>query len=175
VQQLREELAATQHRPTDVTRWQRTKHLLLQGIIFYLGALVVLLGIVLAEIWQLPALDDPGVGLPIVMAALIIVVFLCSNLSFRIMGISLVRSDGRPASWIRWLGRTLLTWGYLMVLGMIFIVGAAIVEHEPSVKGLGFAFIGAAGVLLLGYLALLIWLPSRAPHDRLLGIYLVPE
>jgi hypothetical protein len=104
------------------------------------------------------------------------------GLSFRILGLALVRRDGRPAPRWRCAGRALLVWAPVALL----LVGSIWLDYRywsswhagsPSVWLLRLAVLPwwAVWPLLAGYVALALWHPARALHDRLAGTYLVPR
>jgi hypothetical protein len=105
------------------------------------------------------------------------------GVSFRVLGIALVRRDGRKA------GRWQCAWRALLVWAPVTALLAASVELERLYwwgEGSGpvrdavllslsnGAWWSAVG-LLAAYLVLAIWLPQRSLHDRLAGTYLVPR
>jgi hypothetical protein len=109
--------------------------------------------------------------------------FLCrGGLSYGIVNIDLVRSDGRPALRFQCAWRALLVWapvtGLLVLSAWLqasfwadWLAGhGALWLHSVST-----ALWYGALVLLLIYVALAIARPSRSLHDRLAGTYLVPR
>jgi uncharacterized RDD family membrane protein YckC len=106
------------------------------------------------------------------------------GVSLRLMGLSLVRSDGRRASRLRCAWRTLLVWlPVTALLGLSLILEirywSAWSAADPSAgRGLFWASTAVwyAGLaLLVAYGALALWSPARSLHDRLAGTYLVPK
>jgi hypothetical protein len=104
------------------------------------------------------------------------------GLSFRILGLALVRGDGRPAPRWRCAGRALLVWAPVALL----LVGAIWLDWwywpswhagKPSVWLLRLALLSwwAVWPLFGVYVVLALWHPAWAPHDRLAGTYLVPR
>jgi uncharacterized RDD family membrane protein YckC len=104
------------------------------------------------------------------------------GLSYRLLGIALVRSDGRPAARWQCAWRALLTWA--PVTGLLLLSlwlqarfwwgwhgDYALVWQHTLATALWYA----ALVLLGGYAALALARPARALHDRLSGVYLVPR
>jgi hypothetical protein len=92
--------------------------------------------------------------------------------SYRLMGLSLVTRDGRPATRLHCTWRTLLVWGPISTL---LIFSPALQAMFPEASWLSAWTAWLALGLLLGYLALaLIW-PARSLHDVLSGTYLVPR
>jgi uncharacterized RDD family membrane protein YckC len=101
--------------------------------------------------------------------------YLCNALSFRVMGITILSRDGRRASlWLR-LARALLSWGFLALLAGMAFLALAVFEDPAVPDSMGFGLLGVVIATLLAYLGVIIWWPSRAPHDRITGTYLVPE
>lgn len=94
------------------------------------------------------------------------------GVSYRIAGISLVSRDGRPANHLQCAWRALLIWGpigLLMATSLIlqsFFIELGLVCLMPAWLALG---------LLLGYVLLALWYPTRALHDVLSGTWLVPR
>jgi hypothetical protein len=103
------------------------------------------------------------------------------GLSFRVLGLSLVRGDGRPAP--RWCcgWRALLVWAPVagLAVASVWLNRQYWVSWEagaPSTAVLWLATLAAWApwAVLLGYVGLALWHPARALHDRLAGTYLVP-
>jgi hypothetical protein len=102
--------------------------------------------------------------------------------TFTILGLSLVRRDGRPAA--RWQcgWRALLVWlpiaasitGSLYLLGRYWSTWRP--EHSaPWLHQLGGALWWAGVGLMLLDVGLALWRPSRTVHDWLAGTYVVPK
>ncbi len=88
--------------------------------------------------------------------------------SYSLMGIALVRGDGRrPARWQCGL-RALLVWAPLALL----LTLSAWLESRSGVSGMLW---WSAAALLGGYVALALVFPSRSVHDQLAGTRLVPR
>jgi hypothetical protein len=103
------------------------------------------------------------------------------GLSFWIMGLSLVRSTGRPALRLQCAWRALLVW--LPVTGLLLLSAwcnaTYWVRWLEGTDSQGLLWLScltywAAGATVLGYVALCVWMPNRSLHDRLAGTYLVP-
>jgi hypothetical protein len=92
----------------------------------------------------------------------------------RILGLELVTTDGRPASRLRVVGRTLLTWLPLLLGLMAVLAARAIGVPIP-----GFiVFTSGMGLGLLVTLAAAIFAvarPERGIQDRLAGTWIVPR
>jgi hypothetical protein len=105
------------------------------------------------------------------------------GLSYRIMGIALVRGDGRPASRLQCALRSLVVWAppaALLILSLWLSVSYwSAWKPEPSHSAwmlwLSWLVWWCGVLLLIGYVALALWRPARGPHDRLVGTYLVPK
>jgi hypothetical protein len=107
------------------------------------------------------------------------------GVALRLAGLALVRTDGRKAS--RWLcaWRALLFWLPVVALfGASVWLDATYWAHwdEWSPRGVGRWMLWWSWALWLAgfalaplYLALAVWTPDRAPHDRLAGTWLVPR
>jgi hypothetical protein len=104
------------------------------------------------------------------------------GLSYRLSGIALVRRDGRPASRLQCVWRAILVWA--PVTGLLAL-SLLLETHYWSIWQVGqpprwllslsSVIWYTAALLLASYVALALWRPARAPHDRLSGIYLVPR
>jgi uncharacterized RDD family membrane protein YckC len=94
------------------------------------------------------------------------------GLSYRLAGIHLRRTDGRKAARWQCALRVLLVWGPI-----VCILIAAILVHEtvPQIAKLALAMWLGAVLLIPAYLWSALRSPSQALHDRILGIYLVPN
>jgi tRNA A-37 threonylcarbamoyl transferase component Bud32 len=105
------------------------------------------------------------------------------GISYRIAGITLARSNGRPAWRLQCAWRALLVWAPITLLlsGSLWldrwIWSGWSVEAPPSwwIRWLPDLLWGLAALLLAGYAALALWQPTRTLHDRLAGTYLVPR
>jgi hypothetical protein len=104
------------------------------------------------------------------------------GLSFRLMGIRLADGLGRPAARWRCAWRTLVLWLPLVAL----LLTSAWAEStywarwfdntpEPSLLWASSAGWWLAVVLLITYAVIALWFPTRGPHDRLAGTYVVPR
>jgi uncharacterized RDD family membrane protein YckC len=94
------------------------------------------------------------------------------GLTFRLMGISLRRADGRPALRLQCAWRALLFWTPVVTLLALSLYVQ--VEHVELVA-LSFWLWMSALALLLGYMLLGLWSPTRSLHDRLSRTYLMPS
>jgi len=104
------------------------------------------------------------------------------GISYYIMGLSLVRHDGRPALRIQCAWRALLVWGPIAALAVLVIW----LDHAywqswyanapvPWMLSASNTFAWISIVLLPLYFALCIYSPSRSPHDFLARTYIVPR
>jgi hypothetical protein len=170
VGQFSADLAATADKPSTVSRGRRFAHLAVQTVFLYVGLMLSLLPLYLWDIFE--GLNQPpfnhvqGWMLLLLVGATEVVLwslFWRGGLSLRLLGLSLVRADGRPAGRLQCAGRTLLVWGPVTLLLAFWI-------------GLGWNSTGRAALALLPiYLVLAVWSPQRALHDWLAGTYLVPR
>ncbi len=187
VETFRADLLATQADALEVTRWARTMHIV--GHAFYAGlgllglswlfvAILVVVsggmtnsGVVKSsndELW-LPLI----IGLSVSVFLFFLPAYLTrGGLSFHRAGIAIVQADGRRASRLRCLGRALLSWTFIGVIGglVYFAVSFRELEHWQEI-----AILCVAGILFVGYIFLMIRHPGRAPHDYLMGTFLVPR
>jgi hypothetical protein len=104
------------------------------------------------------------------------------GVSYRLMGMSLLRSDGRKAWRIQCAWRAFLVWAPVcallsVALWLLLWYWSTWTPDTPYgwVDYLAWLFWAAALVLLPLYAALAFWSPDRALHDRLAGTYLVPR
>jgi hypothetical protein len=186
VEEIRQDLEATQERPAEVTRLRRAGHLALTILFLHLP----LLGPVILVAAPFAALmvhwESPQDTVRMQRSSALAVAFVVGNCGFWILwalvfrggyaywrgGITLRRADGRKAS--RWQCglRALLVWA--PVAGLI-LLAVGVAELEPSLGWLYFSLF-AAGVLLMPlYVVRALLKPDRLPHDRLTGTYPVPE
>jgi hypothetical protein len=130
------------------------------------------------------ALQNAAYGMLLAWPALWVVgaFLLRGGLSYRIVGIELVRSDGRPALRLQCAWRALLVWAPLtglLVLSLWLQIRFWSDWDRGDVR-LGLHTVAtvlwyAALALPAVYAALALARPARAPHDRLAGTYLVPR
>jgi uncharacterized RDD family membrane protein YckC len=94
------------------------------------------------------------------------------GLSFRLVGIALLRANGRPALRLQCAWRALLFWlPVTALLALSIWVDSAYPETAPLAFWLWCSALG----VLLGYMVLALWFPRRSLHDWLAGTYLVPN
>jgi hypothetical protein len=104
------------------------------------------------------------------------------GLSYHMLGLSLVRRDGRPARELRCAWRAVLVWAPLtaLLLAVVWLDAWYWSLPEASVapgwllplaEALRWTSLG----LLLAYPVVAIGFPRRGPHDWLAGTYLVPR
>jgi hypothetical protein len=138
------------------------------GFLYVFGPLFALAGLLLSLV---------------VLLAWVIWAFLFQGgWSYRLMGIALVRSNGRPALRIQCAWRTFLVWapitGLLALSAWLdsrFWSGGVGVEPDWWSAGLAVKCWWLALGLLAVYFVLAFRRPTRALHDRLAGVYLVPR
>jgi hypothetical protein len=104
------------------------------------------------------------------------------GLSFRLMGIDLVRADGRPAARWQCAWRALLVWGPIAVMltTSVWVEGQYWNAWRAGAAPGALLWVSWAtwwfGILLAPAFAILaICLPTRSWQDRLAGTYLVPR
>lgn len=104
------------------------------------------------------------------------------GLSYKLAGIALVRSDGRPASRWQCAWRAFVVWA--PVTGLLALsIGLESRYWDTWELGnvprwllsLASASWYSALLLLATYVFLALWRPTRTLHDRLSGVYLVPR
>jgi hypothetical protein len=200
--QVRADLAATQSRPTQMNRTLRGGHLALLAPLLAIGLLVVAFSIPALVLfwainkWDLPKENVAGggaefdhgawvieaiAGLAALAALWVFWAFLFrGGLTFRMMGISVARSDGRTASRLRCAWRAFLVWAPVVVLYGLVVYAVSLAgtgednPPESSVVALAFGFLGVLGLGSL-YLVLALVFPRRGPHDWAADTYLVPR
>ena len=92
-----------------------------------------------------------------------------------LFGIAIVTRTGERASRLRLLGRGLLLW---LPFGLCWTAAWMLVDaaqHQVLSPGLVWSAIGLVAVIPLAALVACAVSPSRGPHDRLAGTYLVPR
>jgi serine/threonine protein kinase len=159
------DLGATADKPSAVGRGRRFAHIVVQFLFLYFGSL---LGVLAASLALLNGREpDPPFLVRFALAWLAAIVswaFLTrGGLSLRLLGLSLIRADGRPTGRLQCAWRALLAWAPLTGL----LACRLWLDWDPAVW--------AALALLPLYLVLALWRPDRAPQDRLAGTYLVPR
>jgi hypothetical protein len=94
------------------------------------------------------------------------------GLSFKLLGLAVVRDDGSPASRWRCLGRAAIAWSIpLLIVPLIFEVGS--LDLLPK-EAEGWATLLGIALMLVG-VAWAVRYPSRGPQDRLAGTWIVPR
>jgi hypothetical protein len=93
------------------------------------------------------------------------------GLTLRLMGLALVRADGRKAARWQCAWRSLLVWTPVVALLWACILAKT---YVPQFYFLQSGLWWLAVALVLAYLVLGIRRPTRTLHDRLAGTYLVP-
>jgi hypothetical protein len=102
------------------------------------------------------------------------------GLSFPLLGLSLVRADGRRAGRFLCGWRAVLVWGPLtgLLLAAVWLetwFWSAAARPQPWVLWMAELLRWSSLALLLTYPVLALFFPRRGPHDRLAGTYLVPR
>ena len=103
--------------------------------------------------------------------------------TFRLAGITLLRSNGRKALRIQCAWRAFLVWMPVVAFltAMAWLDGLWLATWSRQGTSYGWAYWpswlcwGLALTLLPLYVGLALWLPNRGLHDRLAGTYLVPR
>jgi hypothetical protein len=182
---LQKELEATRDRPTEVTRLRRALHLALTALLLH----VPLMGLTaLPLVGFLGLLDLAQTTHPGTRADGDIAVYLFTGFNVAVWvvwafltrggyaywrgGIVLRRANGRKASRVQCALRALLVWA--PVAGLLCLAGS-VARVQPGLPWLYFGLWGTAVALLVAYVPLALWSPSRGLHDRLVGTYLVPD
>jgi len=195
--QLRADLAQTRTRPAEITLSMRAAHLgvlallLLMPLVLMFGATrsvwllsdylrppkevstVISVGTERAR--QIPVLAWATIGGAIAFcpAMWVIWAFLSrGGMTLAMMGIALVRKDGRKATRLQCAWRALLVWAPVVaLLEWSFWIDL----HYPESIWWYWSIWWLALVVLLSEAALALLFPSRSLHDRLAGTFLVPK
>jgi uncharacterized RDD family membrane protein YckC len=94
------------------------------------------------------------------------------GLTLRMMGLNLVRADGRKASRWQCAWRAAIVWAPVVVLLALAVCAEVLLPRQAWMHTL----LWSGAVLLLAGDFLLAWCyPRRSWHDRLVGTYLVPR
>ncbi len=178
------DLEADRDKPTEVDRVRRAVHLgpaaaalaLPLGLAFVLtfpGSLAIAPAISrLTAVFRLgndPLRAAEVVGVLVVLGTLW-AAFTRGGLLRGLAGVSLVRSDSRPAERWRCGGRCLLAWFVpaALLLGSCW-------SRSRALGSASWICWTLALILVLAYPVLALWNPSRCLHDHLAGTHLVPE
>jgi hypothetical protein len=92
--------------------------------------------------------------------------------AMRMMGLTLVRRDGRRASRLRCAWRASLVWMPVALL-LYLALAVRVLQHRPSPLSQGIWWVALA--YLVGGIVMVLCLPTRSWQDRLAGTYLVPK
>jgi len=116
--------------------------------------------------WMIPYFQV-GVLWPFAIAGLVVSVVFRSGL-IRMSGLTVVTGDGAPAGRVRLAIRSALMWSPILTADVVqrFALGIQLV---PGVVSLAAIAIMAAGAILT------LATPSRGPHDRMTGTWVVPR
>jgi hypothetical protein len=173
VNEFQADLKATDQQPMEIFPWILAKHLMGLGAysLFCTAPIAIMLlhfqdkPATGSETWQFFAAVMIGAAVLLAPAHLVL-----GGLSF--CGIAIVREDGRRASRWRCLARALVAWGVVAILGLFAWAG---VSYLTLIPWSNWTIPALAVTLLSGYVYLMFHSPSRAPHDYLLGTWLVPK
>ena len=94
------------------------------------------------------------------------------GLAYVLSGISIVRKSGRPAARWRIALRCFLAW---LPLTLILVSCLFVQLKWPEAVAVRTGLLIVALLMLPGMLVLAVRNPTRGPHDKLLGTYLVPN
>jgi hypothetical protein len=94
------------------------------------------------------------------------------GLTYRLLGLALVRGSGQPASRWQCAWRAFVVWG--TVTPLLFLA-MWLDEYYPQQGRWSWLSWGAGLLLLLAFAGLALRWPARALHDWLAGTYLVPQ
>ena len=118
------------------------------------------------SVWMIPSFQV-GVLWPFAIAGLVVSLVFRTGL-IRMSGLEVVTDDGDPAGRVRLVIRSLLMWSPILIamLAQSLVIG---VQLGPGIVSL------AAIATMAGGAFLTLWTPSRGPHDRLAGTWVVPR
>jgi hypothetical protein len=94
------------------------------------------------------------------------------GVSMRLLGLSLVLSNGHPASRLHCAWRALVVW--VPVTALLWLTMWLDAYHPEEVRWSWASWRGAL-VILAGFALLALRCPARGLHDRLTGTYVVPR
>jgi hypothetical protein len=187
IEQFRKDLHATRDRPTEVTRVRRAGHLALTGLLLHIPLMGPTLFLVVSFFalrgftWYTDGVVPPDEDAHLYAYAFIGITIACwvvwaflsrGGFAFWRGGIVLRRANGRKALRVQCAFRALLVWA---PVGGLLCLAAAVARALPGLPGLYFGIWGLAVALLIAYVLLALESPTRGPHDRLAGTYLVPD
>jgi hypothetical protein len=184
--ELHQDLQALGDRPATVSRLRRAFHLALMmvlwqlpfgGVIWMVVAPFVIMFMDVSRDLEQQAepqeLTDFFVFMLLNCGFWIVWAFLFrGGFGFWCCGIALRRGDGRKAWRLQCALRALLVWTPIASM-----VGLAVVVADvlPALPWLYFSLWGVGVLLVLLYVPLALINPTRGPHDRIAGTYLVPS
>lgn len=183
LEEFQADLIATRDRPTEVTRFRRCGHLALTVVLLhvpFLGPWLLVGAPFIALRWKggLPpgtSEDEVAAYVAVASCTLFWVVwaflFRGGYAYFR-GGIALRRADGRKATRLQCAYRALLVWA---PVGALFVLANGVAHYRPDLPVVYFGIWGFGVAALIAFAVLAIVFPTRAPHDRLAGTYLVPD
>jgi hypothetical protein len=122
--------------------------------------------------WSVKAMAFPALMLTPVLCMLSAVLFR-GGLRHYLLGVRLVRRDGRRAGRLRCAWRALMAWSMLIPLGLWLLLEDFAWRHR--IAYLGDLCWGASALLALLLMAVMLRTPARSFHDRLAGTWLVPR
>jgi hypothetical protein len=186
--EFREVLRETHDLPIEVGRVQRGHQLALMLAMMHLPSMaptlwfVLTLVVIIIEWLKSHGMDvsrDPGAGRITCFYMFGTVAVWCiwsfivhGGLSYRLTGIHLRRSDGRKAARWQCALRVLLVWSPIVVIQCL-----ALLVHYwfPAANKVALALWLGAVLLVPAYIWAALRSPGQALHDRILGVYLVPN
>ena len=123
--------------------------------------------------WRLAAMiASAGAGV-VAFFGLIGALVTRSSFTLRALGATLVTSDGREATRLHALRRTLITWSPLALSWLLFKTGPSL---KNATGGLGIALLCTLPLAILVGGAVWAWRhPSRGLQDRIVGTWIVPR
>jgi uncharacterized RDD family membrane protein YckC len=184
LEQVQADLAAIHHRPTEVSRGVRAGHLALLGAFLSVG--LTLMFQAAYELMKSPSHLARDLG-PLMLFGISPVIWVIwaylwrGGFSFRLMGLTLVRSDGQRVSRLQCAWRALLIWA--PVTGLLLLSVWLSFQYPDWQQREDFGLVQlliwgsylSALALLPVYILLALLFPTRSLHDRLAGTYLVPR
>jgi uncharacterized RDD family membrane protein YckC len=179
VAELQSDLTATHDRPAEVNRMLRAVHLVILALALVIP-LILLFGVTLVTLTESPpsGLDVGFVGFFVGFLGFFPALWVGWALLFRggftlpMMGLTLVRWDGKRAKRAQCAGRAFVVW---MPLILLLLLAQAVRDVSDQAIIVPLAIWSLALAYLVGCLILALWFPTRSLHDWLAGTYLVPR
>jgi hypothetical protein len=172
------DLSATRDRLVRVGRGRRLVHALMQVGFLVLALMGMMVFVSLIQWPTSMKLDSVVYWAALVTLGLVVCLWTRGGPSFRLCGLTLVRSNGQPARRWQLVVRCLLVWGYQTAL-FFAIAPVQNLSRPPGRERLGVnlntpaEWAAAIAVILFGVLTVVA--PRRALHNWIVRTHVVPE